>query len=364
MTEALPQKDENQLGRVGYQSEGRSGSFLVEDARVREARPQTEQIEILPLSAALERHDWLRALSFQLVDRDQDEFTRAAADGTPLGCFIRVLAGQQIALPIQTCFYMRTPGSRQVIHNILVVEEEAQVDFIHGCTVARHLEAATHIGVTECYVGRNARVSTSMIHSWAPGVEVFPRSAARVEEGARFVSTYIIASPAKRVQMYPEARVGAHALAEFCSVVHAPPGSCLDLGARAWLQGAGASAEIVSRVVSSGGTVTTRGHIIGEVDEVRGSMTCSGLLLGQQGRIHAIPELEGRAPRVQLSHEASVGMISPEELAYLMASGMDEEKARSLIIHGFLDAGVRVLPAALRQSIASMIEQARIGRAI
>lgn len=54
------------------------------------------------------------------------------------------------------------------------------------------------------------------------------------------------------------------------------------------------------------------------------------------GGIHAIPELEGRSPDIALSHEASVGMILREELAYLMASGLTEESARSLIIQGSL----------------------------
>jgi Fe-S cluster assembly scaffold protein SufB len=319
---------------------------------------------MLPLAEALRRYDWARGLVFGLVDRDRDEHTKAVAAGPPTGYFIRVFAGQTVSLPVQTCFLIRTEGARQLIHNLVVAEEGAEVHLIHGCATASHLEAACHIGVTECYVGRSATVTSTMIHSWGPEIEVFPRSVAQVARHGRFISNYVAMTPVKHLDMYPEVIIGEDALGEFYSVVYAHVGSFLDLGARASLRGAGASAEIVSRVVSDGGRVVTRAHIVGEVDGARGVMACNGLLLSAEGSIHAVPELEARAPRVQLSHEASVGMISREELSYLMASGMDEEAAKSLIVRGFLDVRVRHLPETLRRTITAMIERAKIGAAV
>jgi hypothetical protein len=353
-----------ELARVGYQAQERAGSFVLADSAVVQAECGVRQLEMLPLAEAMRKYEWLQGLSFGLVDRERDEYTAAAANQPPTGYFIRVFAGHSVALPLQTCFFIRTPGMRQVIHNVLVAEAGAEVHLIHGCATASHLEAASHIGVTECYVGEGATVTSTMIHSWAPGVEVFPRSAARVAKGGRFISNYVALTPVRRLDMCPEVVVGENALGEFYSVVYAPAGSSLDLGGTARLRGAGASAEIISRVVSDGGAVVTRGHIVGETEGVRGVMACNGLLLGSGGSIHAIPELEARAPRVQLSHEASVGMISPEELSYLMASGMDEEAARSLIMRGFLDVRVRELPDTLKQAIAAVIERAKIGKAV
>lgn len=360
----IPLSELAQLAHVGYQSDGRAGSFVLADSTVLESALNTPQMEMLPLAEAMKRYDWLQGLVFGLVSPDRDAYTAAAAAGPPAGYFIRVFTGQAVTLPVQTCFFIRTEGARQVIHNVLLAEEGAEIHLIHGCATASHLEAAQHIGITECYVEEGATVTSTMIHSWAPEVEVFPRSAAKVAKGGRFISNYVAMTPVKRLDMYPEVIVGEDALGEFYSVVYAPHGSLLDLGGRAWLRGSGGSAEIVSRVVSDGGTVVTRGHIIGEVDGVRGVMSCNGLLLRREGSIHAIPELEAKAPRVQLSHEASVGMISPEELSYLMASGMDEEAARSLIIRGFLDVRVRHLPETMRQTISAMIERAKIGEAV
>ena len=51
----------------------------------------------------------------------------------------------------------------------------------------------------------------------------------------------------------------------------AHPGSELDIGSRAILSGEGASAELITRAITRGGTVISRGHIVGEVGGSSGS---------------------------------------------------------------------------------------------
>ena len=267
-------------------------------------------------------------------------------------------------MPLQTCFYIRADGSSQVIHNIVVAEPGSTLHLISGCVSDAHVDEGMHVGVTEYYIGEGATVDTTMIHSWGPNVTVYPRAAAHVKKGGRFISNYVAMSPVKYIQMAPEAVIEEGGLGEFYSIIYAPEGSCLDIGGVIRLRGAQARSEIISRVVSDGGKVTTRGSIVGEVDGVQGSMACNGLLVNPHGSIHAIPELEGKSPLVLLSHEASVGMISKDELSYLMASGISEERARELIIQGFLEVRIKGLPEALHRTIAKMIKKAKGGEAV
>ncbi|HSJ79932.1 MAG TPA: SufD family Fe-S cluster assembly protein [Thiobacillus sp.] len=357
---------DNELREVGYDpSIEHAGSFLLEDRTITEAVPHTEAVEVLPLADAMERYPWVRErYFFHLIDKEQDAYTREAAATGPSGFFIRVLAGEKVLLPVQSCFLLRTPGLRQVVHNLVVAEAGAELHLVNGCTTARYTDIGTHIGVTEYYVGENARVTSSMIHHWGAEVEVYPRTAAHVEKGGHFVSNYIAMSRVGRIQMYPTAIVESGAAATFNSVVYAPAGSSLDLGARVILRGTNAAADIISRAVSDGGYVMNRGHIIGEAAGSRGRMECNGLLLDPRGVIHAIPELEGRSPDIALSHEASVGMISREELAYLMASGLTEESARSLIIQGFLEIPLADLPPFLQNTVRALVARARSGEAV
>ncbi len=120
-----------------------------------------------------------------------------------------------------------------------------------------------------------------MIHHWGKDVEVYPRSCALIEKGGKFISNYICTTEVNKVQMSPEAILKENSSASFYSVIFAPKNSSFDLGSRVFLQEKGANAEIISRVVSEGGKVITRGDIIGEVPFTKGYMSCNGLFFCQ-----------------------------------------------------------------------------------
>lgn len=62
------------------------------------------------------------------------------------------------------------------------------------------------------------------------------------------------------------------------------------------------------------------------------------LLLSKAAQAHAIPNLEIEADDVKCTHAATVGNIGDEEIFYLMSRGIGEEKAKTLIAEGFLQA--------------------------
>ena len=65
----------------------------------------------------------------------------------------------------------------------------------------------------------------------------------------------------------------------------------------------------------------------------------------EKGMIHAVPELEGSVKDVNMTHEAAVGKIAPEEIEYLMARGLTSEEATAAIVRGFLDIEMKGVPA-------------------
>lgn len=62
------------------------------------------------------------------------------------------------------------------------------------------------------------------------------------------------------------------------------------------------------------------------------------LMLSNEARAHAIPNLEIEADDVRASHAATVGAVDGEQLFYLMSRGLEREEAEQLIVDGFLDA--------------------------
>lgn len=349
------------LKKVAFnEKQERSASFLATDWDVLDVHSATEGLEIIPIESALEKYEWLKDLFFTLVEKDKDNYVKqVASSDVLLGYFIRIKAGVKVTLPVYTCYMINSDRFTQCTHNIVIAEEDSELHLINGCTANAHIVSGRHLGVTEYFIKEGAIVTSTMIHSWGKEVEVYPRSAAHVGKNAKFVSNYVAMGSVKRLQMNPLAIIEEGALGEFYSVIYAPENSNFDIGSTVILNGEGASTEIISRVVSNGGEVTTRGKIIGKYPNGRGAMACNGLLLSEKGYIHAIPELVGEDPRLELSHEASVGMISKDELAYLMASGIEEEKARSLIIEGFLDLKIPSLPEYLQRQINAVIKKTK-----
>ncbi|MGD9143345.1 MAG: SufD family Fe-S cluster assembly protein, partial [Dehalococcoidia bacterium] len=97
-------------------------------------------------------------------------------------------------------------------------------------------------------------------------------------------------------------------------------------------------------------------YIEGNAPEVKGHLECRGLILGEKGGIHAIPELKGNLAGIDLSHEAAVGKIAEEEVEYLMARGLTRDEATATIVRGFLRVDIEGLPPMLAEELKRAVE--------
>lgn len=355
---ALDQEDKKRLLMAGVDVDDarRSGSFLHMDHGNLHCRSNHPGVEILDIKEALRKYD-LSEYFWKLIARDKDAYTRAAADNLHGGYFVRVAAGVKVAEPLQSCLFIKGQKVGQNVHNIVIVEEGADLHMLTGCAVSRETQEGAHLGISEFYVKRNAKLTFTMIHNWGDKVEVRPRSAGIVEEGGVYQSNYVMLKPVKDLQMYPTITLaGRGARARFNSVIVAPKGSYINAGSRIILDAPETRGEIIARTITTGGTIIAPSHIQANAVPARGHLECKGLILGG-GVIHAIPELEGRLEGVELSHEAAVGKIAQEEIEYLMARGLDEEQATSTIVRGFLNVDIMGLPPALKAVIDETIAE-------
>ena len=335
-----------------------SGSYLQIDHSVICSSSTEEGLEIMTTEAALNRHGWLQDYWWRAVTPDTDKYTSRAALHQEHGYFIRVLPGVKLTRPVQACLYISQEGLIQDVHNMIIVEEGAELNVITGCTTDPEVRRGLHIGISEFFVKRGGKLSFTMIHQWGEEVAVRPRTGVNVEAGGEFISNYVCLKPVQDLQMYPTVRLnGKDATASLNSILVAMPGSRLDVGGRAILSAPGARADIVARTLSLGGSCINRGHLLAESPETKAHLECHGLILDPKGVIHAVPELEVRTDNAELSHEAAVGKIAPEEIEYLMARGLSEETAIATIVRGFLNVRIEGLPEALAKEIEKAIDE-------
>jgi len=355
---ALPQAEQQRLTMAGLDltEKERGGTYFQKDTSVVHCDSKQDGIEVIPIRKALEHHDWIHDYYWKLVSVDTDKYTAAAELELHDGYVIRALPGTKTVYPIQACLYLDKEGLQQNVHNIIIAEEDSELHIITGCSTSPHMRKGVHVGISEFYIKKNAKLSFTMIHNWAEDMQVRPRSVAQVEEGGLFLNNYICMKPVRSLQMYPTTHlVGNDAVARFYSIIVGSPGSEYDVGGRIFLKKPGNRAEIVARTISNGGKIIARGDLIGEVPDIKAHLECRGLILNG-GVIHAIPELRGYVDGVEMSHEAAVGKIAQEEITYLMSRGLSEDEATSTIVRGFLSVDIPGLPPQLKAEIERAIE--------
>ena len=335
----------------------RSGTYIQIDNTPVHSSIREEGVEVMAVSQALKKYDWLTDYWWQAVAVDTDKYTANVELSQYDGYFIRTLPGHKTVFPVQACLYLSKARLAQKVHNIIIAEEGSELHIITGCTTASGEDPGLHMGVSEFYIKRGAKVTFTMIHSWNPEVAVRPRTAAIVEEDGLFLSNYVLMKPVRSLQMYPAARcVGENATVRYNSILVAAAGSSLDVGSRVLLNAKGARTEIVARAITTGGNIIARGYIEGNAPEVKGHLECRGLILQGEGMIHAVPELKGTLAGVDLSHEAAVGKIAEEEVEYLMARGLTWAEATATIVRGFLRVDIEGLPPMLSAELQRAIE--------
>jgi len=139
---------------------------------------------VLPTKEALLRKPFARELSWKLVGPTKDKYTAFAyLYGGEVGYFIYVPPGVKVPVPIYTCLSITSNNVVQTAHNIVYVDEGAEAHLVTGCAIPHGVKDGVHIGISEFYIAKNAKLTFTMLHAWAEGLHVRPRTVVKVEEG-------------------------------------------------------------------------------------------------------------------------------------------------------------------------------------
>ena len=266
-----------------------------------------------------------------------------------------ILLAENSQSSVQTCFLTSKSGFEQNARNVIVVEENATLDIFTGCLSSNHVKGNIHSAITDIFVGKNAKLTFNMIHSWGETSKVFPKTVIHVQEGGTFVSNYVVWEKVKEIVSNPKITLEKDAKGVIQSFIYAHDGSKLDIGGEIYLEGKCSSGEIISNIVSEGGEYKTVSEIVGRGDESKGHIECNAVLLNQSGSVETVPTLKAENSTVQISHEASIGRISKEEIEYLQSKGLGKKKAQDLIVKGFVNNSLKKMPESIQQKIEEML---------
>ena len=263
------------------------------------------------------------------------------------GSFVYVPAGVQLDYPLQSYFRLNARGAGQFEHTLIIVEDDASLHFIEGCSAPKYNVANLHAGAVELFVGQRAHLRYSTIENWSKNMYNLNTKRALVEEDGTI--EWISGSFGSHVGcLYPMSILkGDRARMEFTGVTFAGAGQNLDTGAKVVHVGKNTSSYMNTRSISkSGGISTFRSSVVVEksAKHAKSAVSCQSLMLDSESRSDTIPAMDIRTRDAAIGHEAKIGSISNDAVFYLMSRGMSEEDARALIVSGFADNVSKELP--------------------
>ncbi|MCI1318565.1 MAG: Fe-S cluster assembly protein SufB [Atopobiaceae bacterium] len=263
------------------------------------------------------------------------------------GSFVYVPKGVKVEFPLQSYFRLNAKGAGQFEHTLIIVEDGADLHFIEGCSAPKYNVANLHAGCVELFVGKGAHLRYSTIENWSKNMYNLNTKRARVEEDGRM--EWVSGSFGSHVSyLYPSTLlVGARSSCEYTGITFAGAGQDLDTGCKMVLTAPDTRISVSAKSLSKGGGKSTfRSEVIvGEkAERAKATVSCASLMLDDQSRSDTIPAMDVRCPSASVGHEATIGRISDDTIAYLMSRGMTEAEARTVVVNGFANPVSKELP--------------------
>jgi Fe-S cluster assembly protein SufB len=263
------------------------------------------------------------------------------------GSFVYVPKGVEVPLPLQAYFRINGENTGQFERTLIVVDEGAKVHYIEGCTAPIYATDSLHAAVVEVVALPGSKVRYTTIQNWSNDVYNLVTKRAHAHENATV--EWIDANTGSQLTMkYPSIYLrGRGASADIISVAVAGKGQHQDTGAKAIHLAPDTRSRIVSKSVSKdGGRATYRGNVrvAPGATNVVTSVRCDALMLDDRSRSDTYPYIDIQEDDTTMSHEATVGKISQDQVFYLMSRGLTENEAQNLIVQGFLEVFTKELP--------------------
>ena len=321
---------------------------------------QKKNVIFLDTDSAYKEHPELFKKYFgKLVKYDENKFTSLNGAVWSGGTFIYIPPNTKIDRPLQSYFRINTKNMGQFERTIIIVDENSDLHYMEGCTAPTYTSDSLHAAVVEIYVKKNARCRYTTIQNWSKDVYNLVTKRAIVSENG--VMEWIDGNVGSKVNMkYPSCILNGRGASGNCiSIAVATNGQIQDAGAKMIHLAPDTKSSIISKSIAlNGGNSTYRGtvNISSKAQNSIAYVKCDTLILDPLSKSDTIPKNIDNSCSSNIEHEATVSRISEEKLFYLMSRGISEEKAKELLIMGFIEKFKEELPMEYAVELNSLMK--------
>ncbi len=263
------------------------------------------------------------------------------------GSFAYVPEGVKFDLPLQTYFRMNAMQEGQFEHTLIIAEKNTRVHYMEGCTAPRYDKDSLHSAVVEIFVGEGSDTRYTTVQNWSKNVYNLNTKRSIVQKNAKM--TWVGGSMgSKATMLYPcSVLIGDNSRAEHLNIALAGEGTIKEGGAKVYHIGKNTSSKIDAKSISlKGGHGIYRGivKIAKNATGAKVDVKCDALILDSRSKSSTYPTIQEDAPGAKIVHEATAGRLDETRLFYLQSRGIPKERAREMLVLGFIEPVLKEIP--------------------
>lgn len=271
------------------------------------------------------------------------------------GSFCYIPQNIKCPLDLSTYFRINNQKSGQFERTLIILEKNSYLNYIEGCTASESKEYQLHAANVELITLTNATLKYSTIQNWYSGnnkgiggIYNFVTKRGLLLGNFSKISWIQIETGSAITWKYPSCiLLGKNTLGEFYSITLTNHYQQVDTGTKMIHIGKNSKSKILVKGISNDySTNTYRGlvKIASNALYCRNFSQCDAILLGTNSLACTYPYLEIYNNTSIIEHEAKISKIGEEQLFYLLQRGLTLEKAISLLINGFCNDILLLLP--------------------
>jgi Fe-S cluster assembly protein SufB len=351
----IPEAEKDFLAGVGAQYESEVVYHQLQEEL------ENKGVIFKDMDSGLREHEELvREYFGTIIPQNDNKFAALNSAVWSGGSFIYIPPGVKLELPLQAYFRINAENMGQFERTLIIVDEDAYVHYVEGCTAPVYSTDSLHSANVEIIVKKGGRCRYTTIQNWSTNVYNLVTKRAVAYENATM--EWVDGNLGSKLTMkYPAIwLMGEGAHGEVLSIAFAGDGQHQDAGGKCVHVAPNTTSVINSKSISKNGG---RGGYRGLLEVAKGAtgskskVVCDALILDEKSRSDTYPyirvdENEG----VSTEHEATVSKIGEEQLFYLMSRGLSEAEASAMVVNGFVEPITKELPLEYAVELNRLIE--------
>jgi len=242
---------------------------------------------------------------------------------------------KQVNFPLVTCLAIASPKISQDLRNLLVIEKGIKARANVVCSALKNNLCGIHKAKGKLILKQGASLEYNHFHKWGRKDFVSPDYEFVLGNNSRLIYNYKNLFPPENLRLKTMIFANKDSSCQINFFVNGL-NSKIDMKDTIFLEGQNSQGIVRLRLVGrKNSQIKAESTIVARVAG-KGHLDCQGLLVDRTAKISLVPRLICENKKAQITHEASIGKISQDQLTYLRMRGLSEREATDLIISGFL----------------------------